>query len=92
MNRESKVPRCLVAWWGMLAIVCAATWTGCSGKSSPYPEAQVKSPLGRPSVCASCKRQIANVGEDNLINVKGVRYTVCDEKCANSIEEWAMYQ
>ena len=92
MNRELKIPRRLVALWGTLAIVCAATWSGCSGKSSPYPEAQVKSPLGRPSVCASCKRQIANVGEGNLITVKGVRYTVCSEKCAKALEKWAMYQ
>ena len=72
-----------------LSILCLTiasfSLAGCGGQS-PYPEAAVRSPLGREGVCFACQEKIASVSPANLVTVGAVQFVVCDEKCADQVK------
>lgn len=73
---------------GMIVSIGAISMIAGCGEQAPYPESQATSLVGQSAKCESCKKQIEQVTEDNFVTIQGIRYAVCDEKCAKELEEW----
>lgn len=57
-----------------------------------YPEVAVQSSVGRPGICAHCGKRLADVQDDNLIEVDHIQFIVCDHDCAAGIMRWMVEQ
>lgn len=65
---------------------------GCNCQASPYPQVRVTTPLGKQGECSFCKKKFDPVEKDNMVTIQGVRYILCNEKCAAGMEEWIKRQ
>lgn len=65
---------------------------GCGGQAKPYPEAKVTTQIGKSGECAFCKKKIDDIKKNNLATIQGIRYILCDEKCAAGMKEWVKHQ
>jgi NAD-dependent SIR2 family protein deacetylase len=59
----------------------------CVGCGSPYPEPTVRTAEGHPGKCSECGKEIALVGEPNMITIGSTRFVVCDSKCGAKMTE-----
>ncbi|MBL4883122.1 MAG: TRASH domain-containing protein [Planctomycetaceae bacterium] len=65
---------------------------GCSESTPEMDTSTVISPIGKKWECDHCKKEIANVGEEHLVTVRGNQYVICDEKCEADLKDWLSKQ
>ncbi len=76
----------------LLAVSLICFVPGC-GDSVPHIDtSNVYDPLQKPGTCEICKKPIDEVADENCLIVRGNRYIVCDEKCAEDMKEWLAKQ
>lgn len=74
--------------WAILLGMLALSIAACSGNRGGYPELQAPTALHKPGVCHNCGRNIEQVEEKNMLDMKSAQYVVCGEKCAAQQRKW----
>lgn len=76
-----------------LTIMCAGLILAQSGCARvDYPEVAVGSSVGRAGTCAHCGKKLADVQDDNLIEVDHIQFIICDHVCAAGVMRWMVEQ
>jgi len=76
-GRLTKMVRLLFIW-----TICL--FLGC-GTNVNYPIAGSSTFIGKPGHCFVCRKEISNVGSNQIIDHQGIRYVVCDKNCESQI-------